>query len=333
MEKQVDGAVVVDSIVFSKEELSFGDCLPKEEVVLEEKVADSPPATEEKRLSAASQVFDRYAQNRSRVYPDMIMRDLSLVKVAVGGREGIIELCASLQDRFDVREEDRMFIFSKRKSRTLKFVAFGALGLVVLAVGALVTVSLASSGNHEQGGFVDRQGSSRSVPVQSPAEVFETEDEGPGIFKGLSDSVESLLASESFSAAISMLQSSAASLDDDFVKRSRARINLLVSLKADSLQRSIDELLGRGKYQEAFELEQRFDKDVFRLAGGGTAQRLRQRLITDWVRSYKGWYSKEEAVESVTSEIQRILGSRSYRVAEGDGGVFYLEYGPIKDGV
>lgn len=337
MTNQVDHELLLDE----KDVVSWADTSENLEEVLELALAPVPMITEG-QLDIAYNVFAGYASCKQGNYPDVIMRDLRLAGVAISGREELLWICNSLIGYFLIQEKERYFTFSwqgaenenvqQRKPQASKTVIFSVLALAAFVSVSAGAVSLA----HLRSSVSDKPIAVKHFPatiVTRPVGAIKVVEkvQAPVNNQGISDSINVLIDSGRFSLALKVIRNSTDLTSSDFVIKTKKRINVLVLLKVDSLSQVIKDLVEEKKYFEAFELEQCFDKDVFQLKSSAFARQLRQNLVSDWVYSYKGWASKEEAIEDVTEQVRKIMKSPNYEVVKGDGDKFYLEYGLSKN--
>jgi hypothetical protein len=291
----------------------------------------------EEQLNAVYGVFAAYADAKARDYPDNIARDLQISGVIVRGREDIIKFCDALNAYFQVEEEDRLLSFSWRGREAVDVARLKKpKNIIALVSGAFLSVAaffllaaLLQSDSQRIDEVLAADFPSQKISLTAAADNFiPPASANPAtVNEKIVERVERLIEDGAFLSALSMLRDSLYPLDAESAKAIKIRIDRLVVLKADSLTIVIESLAAKGKYQEAFDLEQCFDKDVFRLAGSSVAKDLRSRLLTDWVYSYKGSKSKEEAMATVTDQVRKVLKNSSYAVAATSEGKMYLEYG------
>jgi hypothetical protein len=146
----------------------------------------------------------------------------------------------------------------------------------------------------------------------------------------LEDTVMEMVNSANFSAALQIMNKSSGRLDPEFVSRTTARVKVLVNLNLACSNKAISRLINDSLYQEAFEMQNCFDKNVYQLAGDGHSSKLRKHIVTQWTFGLIGkGCSSDKAMCLVAEVVRKITQDRRYFVAaSNDGDGFYLGYTP-----
>lgn len=280
-------------------------------------------------------VFADYADDPERYGRGITINDVC-IQLRISGHQIIYTsdldpVCKDMKPFFNIKRKKASLIISwkhERKTGIPSQIVISSLVAIILVFSVLIWVKRQELNSSSQAKL--ERAAMESRPANSPVAVLEKKL--PTIKKNasaqviLADSVNRLIDSGCFASALKIVRDSARSLDSAFALQAKNLITSLVLKKADSLRLEILALVKENKFQEAFVVDQQFDKDVFQLAGNYFSGKLCGWLLTAWVNSYNGSLSRKEAISRVNEGVKQVLNN-AFWIMERNNMIF-LEYTP-----